>query len=162
MNGLAAAVWAELLKARRSRVPAVTVLAFTVAALVGGLFMFILQDQRRARALGLLGAKASLAGGAADWPTYLGLLAQTVAVGGLLLFGLVFVWIFGREFAGHTVKDLLAPPPRAPRSSRRNSPSAPPGASPSPSRPASSACSSAPASGCPPGRQASRSPGSAG
>lgn len=103
----------ELLKARRSRVPEVTALAFTVVALVGGLFMFILQDRERARSIGLLGAKASLAGGAADWPTYLSFLAQSTAVGGMIVFGLVEIWTFGREFGQHTVKDLLAlPTPR--------------------------------------------------
>lgn len=103
----------EALKVRRSRLPWATVLAFTVAALVGGLFMLILQDQARARALGLLGAKASLFGGEADWPTYLGLPAQITAVGGTGVFGLVLVWLFGREFSQRTVKDLLAlPTPR--------------------------------------------------
>ncbi|GLZ32054.1 ABC transporter permease [Lentzea sp. NBRC 105346] len=100
----------ELLKARRSRVPWVTALAFTVAAGVGGLFMFILQDQGRARSLGLIGTKASLVGRDADWPTYLAFLAQTTAVGGMLVFGLVSVWLFGREFGQNTVKDLLALP----------------------------------------------------
>lgn len=110
MRSLAAAAGVELLKARRSSVPWVTVLALTVAASFGGLVMFILQDQRRARAMGLLGAKASLAGGAADWPTYFGLLSQTIAVGGGLIFGLVVVWMFGREFSQHTVQNLLALP----------------------------------------------------
>lgn len=105
-----AAGWTELLKARRSRMPWVTLLTFTVAALFGGLVMFILQDLRRARSMGLLGAKASLAGGDADWPAYLALLAQTVAVGGGVVFGLVVVWLFGREFSQGTVKDLLALP----------------------------------------------------
>ena len=100
----------ELLKARRSRVPWVTALAFAVAAGVGGLFMFILQDQDRARSLGLIGTKASLVGRDADWATYLAFLAQTTAVGGMLVFGLVSVWLFGREFSQHTVKDLLALP----------------------------------------------------
>lgn len=104
------ALWAETLKARRSRLPWITILAFTVAAGVGGLFMFILQDPDRARALGLLGAKAQFAGGTADWPTYLGLLAQITAIGGLLIFGLITIWIFGREFSDHTAKDLLALP----------------------------------------------------
>ena len=54
------ALMTEFLKARRSRVPWVTVLAFTVVSLVGGLFMFILQDQDRARSLGLIGTKAAL------------------------------------------------------------------------------------------------------
>jgi ABC-2 type transport system permease protein len=103
-------LWAESLKLRRSRLPWITTVAFTVAAAVGGLFMFILQDPDRARTLGLLGAKAQLAGGTADWPSYLSLLAQTVAVGGLLIFGLITIWVFGREFSDHTAKDLLALP----------------------------------------------------
>jgi ABC-2 type transport system permease protein len=104
------ALWAELMKVRRSRLPLISVLAFTIAAGVGGLFMFILANPARARALGLLGAKAKLLNGAADWPTYLGFLAQTVAVGGTMIFGLIVIWIFGREFSDHTVKDLLALP----------------------------------------------------
>lgn len=100
----------EILKARRSRVPWITALAFTVAAAVGGLFMFILQDQDRARSLGLIGTKAALVGRDADWPTYLGFLGQTTAVGGMLVFGMVSVWLFGREFSQNTVKDLLALP----------------------------------------------------
>jgi ABC-2 type transport system permease protein len=104
------AVWAELLKARRSWLPLVSVAAFGVGAGVGGLFMFILQDVQRARSLGLLGAKAQLGGGEADWPGYLSLLAQVTAVGGLLIFGLIVLWSFGREFSERSVADLLALP----------------------------------------------------
>ncbi|XVV01254.1 ABC transporter permease [Actinosynnema sp. CA-248983] len=110
MSPLVVAVRVEALKARRSRTPLATAAAFAFAALVGGLFMFVLQDQRRARSLGLLGSKATLVGGDADWPGYFALLAQTAAVGGTVLFGLVLVWLFGREFSQHTVKDLLALP----------------------------------------------------
>lgn len=105
-----AAFWTELLKARRSRLPWVTVLAFTVVAVFGGFVMVILRDPDRARSFGLLGAKAALAGGTAEWPAYFALLAQAVAVGGFLVFGLVVVWQFGREFSQNTVKDLLALP----------------------------------------------------
>ena len=108
------ALWIEALKLRRSRLPWLTGVAFAVAAAVGGLFMFILQDPHRARSLGLLGAKAELAGGTADWPGYFALLAQTTAVGGTLIYGVILIWIFGREFSDHTAKDLLAlPTPRA-------------------------------------------------
>ena len=48
--------------------------------------------------------------GVADWPTYLDLLAQSIAVGGLILFSLIGSWVFGREFVDRTVKDLLALP----------------------------------------------------
>ncbi|GAA1287450.1 ABC transporter permease [Planotetraspora silvatica] len=104
------ALWAELLKVRRSRLPWLTALAFTIVAVVCGLFMFILQDPPRARALGLLGGKAQLSGASADWPGFLGLLAQAVGVGGFLVFGMTAIWLFGREFSDHTAKDLLALP----------------------------------------------------
>ncbi|MBO3749279.1 ABC transporter permease [Streptosporangiaceae bacterium NEAU-GS5] len=104
------ALWAELLKVRRSRLPWVTAGAFTVCAAVGGMFMYILLDPGRARSLGLIGAKTQLSGATADWAGYFGLLAQTVAVGGVLLYGLIVVWLFGREFSDHTAKDLLALP----------------------------------------------------
>jgi len=110
MSAATAAMWAELVKARRSRLPWVTVLAFTITAGFGGLVMFILQDLRRARSLGLLGTKAALAGGRADWPAYFALLSQAVAVGGALVFGMIVIWMFGREFSQGTVKDLLALP----------------------------------------------------
>jgi ABC-2 type transport system permease protein len=110
---LGAALWAEALKARRSRVPWLTAAAFLLAPLMGGLFMLILKDPARARAWGLLGAKAQITAGVADWPTYWGLLAQATAVGGALLFSFVAAWVFGREFAEGTVKELLAlPTPR--------------------------------------------------
>ncbi|GIH97536.1 ABC transporter permease [Planobispora siamensis] len=104
------ALWAELLKLRRSRLPWLSVLAFTVAAAVCGLFMFILADPQRARAFGLIGDKAQLSGAEADWPGYLALLAQAVGVGGLLIYGLIAIWLFGREFSDRTAKDLLALP----------------------------------------------------
>ena len=107
---IAAALWAELLKVRRSRVPWVTFAAFNMAGAVGGFFMFVLQNPDRARSLGLLGAKAQLAGGTADWAGYFTLTAQITAVGGLLVFGLVVIWLFGREFSDGTAKDLLALP----------------------------------------------------
>ncbi|HET9223266.1 MAG TPA: ABC transporter permease [Roseiflexaceae bacterium] len=109
-----AALWAEALKARRSKVPWLTALGFSLAPLMGGLFMVILKNPERARFWGLISAKAQLAAGVADWPTFLGLLAQATAVGGALLFTIVTTWVFGREFADRTAKNLLAlPTPRA-------------------------------------------------
>ena len=105
-----AAIVTEAIKLRRSRLWWITAVAFTVAAGVGGLFMFIGQDQQRARALGLLGTKTQLADVVADWPGFFALLGQIVAVGGSLIFGTLVIWIFGREYSDHTVKDLLALP----------------------------------------------------
>ena len=110
MSGFGAAVRTEMLKARRSRVPWGVVIGFSLAPLVMGLFMVILKDPERARALGLLGAKAQLTAGTADWPTYLSLLGQSVAVGGAVLFAFLTAWVFGREFADKTIRGLLANP----------------------------------------------------
>ena len=113
MSGWAAALWAESLKARRSKAPWLTALGFALAPLVGGLFMLILRDPDWARRSGLITAKAQITAGTADWPAYFGLLAQATAVGGFVLFGLVAIWVFGREYSDRTAKDLLAlPTPR--------------------------------------------------
>lgn len=110
MNNLTQAIWVETLKARRSRAPLLTALGFMMIPLVGGFFMIILKDPEFARRVGLISAKAQLMAGAADWPTYLGLLAQSIAIGGIILFGFIGSWVFGREYADRTVKDLLALP----------------------------------------------------
>ena len=110
MSGLRAAVATEFLKARRSRVPWGVAVGFSLAPLVMGLFMVILKDPERARALGLLGPKAQLTAGTADWPTFLNLLGQAMAVGGAILFAFLTAWVFGREFADRTVRGLLANP----------------------------------------------------
>jgi ABC-2 type transport system permease protein len=110
---LGAALWTETLKFRRSLLPGVTVLAMTLAGLVSGFFVFVLQDVDRARSLGLLGTKAELVGGVADWPGYFAFAAQITSIGGLCVFGILAIWVFGREFSDRTAKDLLAlPTPR--------------------------------------------------
>ena len=108
MSLLQAAVATEFLKARRSRVPWGVAAGFSIAPLVMGLFMVILKDPEGARALGLLGAKAQLTAGTADWPTFWSLVGQAVIIGGAILFAFLTAWVFGREFADRTVRGLLA------------------------------------------------------
>lgn len=110
MINLVAMLWIELLKAARSKMPVLTALGFLLVPLVGAFLMIIYKDPEFARQAGLIGAKANLFGGSADWPTYLNLLAQAIAVGGIMLFSLIGSWVFGREFADGTAKDLLAVP----------------------------------------------------
>lgn len=110
MNNFAQAVWVEMLKARRSRMPLLTALGFALFPLGGGFFMIILKDPELARRVGLISAKAQITMGVADWPTYLEFLTLDTAMGGILLFSLIGSWVFGREYADRTVKDLLALP----------------------------------------------------
>lgn len=110
MNDLTNAVWIELRKATRSRMPLFTALGSLLMALGIAFLMFVYKYPTFARTIGLISAKANIAGGTADWPYFLGLLAQAIAVGGILLFSLIESWVFGREFADGTLKDLLAVP----------------------------------------------------
>ena len=110
MSHFAAALWAETLKARRSKVTLLIALGISLLPAVSGLFMIILKDPDRARSLGLIGVKAQLAAGVADWPTLFLMLRQGSAIGGGVLFVLIPAWVFGREFSDHTAKELLALP----------------------------------------------------
>ncbi len=110
LTGLRAALATEWLKSRRSRVPWLVAAGFSMAPLVVGLFMVILKDPEGARRLGLLGAKAQLAAGTADWPAMLSMLSQAVAIGGAILLAFLTSWVFGREFADRTLRGLLASP----------------------------------------------------
>ena len=112
MSTLTSIVASEALKARRSMVPWGVAGGLTLAPIVIGLFMLILQNPDAARALGLLGSKAALSAGTADWPTFLLMLGQALTVGGAVLFAFLTAWIFGREFADRTVRELLAVPTR--------------------------------------------------
>jgi len=113
MTNFSSALWAETLKMYRSKVPFFTALGFSMMPLVGGLFMIILKDPEAAKSLGLITTKAQLLTGTADWTSLFGFLAQAVAGGGMVLFSIITIWVFGREFSDHTVKELLAlPTPR--------------------------------------------------
>ena len=114
MSLFLASLWAETLKARRSKVFPLSVAAFSILPLVSGLFMVILKDPEAARSMGLISMKSQLVAGAADWPTHFEVLMQGMAIAGAVLFAFITAWVFGREFADHTVKELLAlPTPRA-------------------------------------------------
>jgi ABC-2 type transport system permease protein len=104
------ALWVELRKVWRSKTLWITALGFFLVVLISGLFMYILKDPEQARRLGLLGAKAQIFGGSADWPSFFNLMLLMVSVGGLVIFGFIFVWVFGREFGDKTVYDMLSLP----------------------------------------------------
>jgi len=113
MNAFLSAFWAEVLKAYRSKVSRGTFLGFLILPIIDGLFMIILKNPEQARAMGLIGVKAQLAGGVADWSTFSSVLLQGNAIGGALLFTFITAWVFGREFSDHTAKEILAiPTPR--------------------------------------------------
>lgn len=110
MKHLTDALYAELLKMKRSKVLPGTFAGFSLAPIMGALFVIVLRDSTMAAANGALRAKAAATGFSPDWPSFLNLLGQATGVGGIIIFGFVASWIFGREFSDHTAKDLLVLP----------------------------------------------------
>ena len=100
----------EFVKVSRSKTLWLTVFVMLLLALISGLFMFILKYPDLSQRFGLVGAKAQLFGSTADWPGLFDLVLLLMTIGGLVIFGFIFVWIFGREFVDRTVYDLLALP----------------------------------------------------
>ena len=110
MNNFTSALWVETLKVYRSKVLPSSVIGFLLIPLAGGLFLIILKDPEAAKSMGLISTKAQITVGAADWPSFFNLLSQAVAAGGMILFSILPIWVFGREFSEHTVKELLSLP----------------------------------------------------
>jgi ABC-2 type transport system permease protein len=110
MKNFKSALWTEMLKMVRSKVPLFTAIGFSIVPLVGGLFMIILKEPEAAKSMGLISTKAQLMVGVANWPAFFNIIAQAVAVGGAILFAIVTAWTFGREFSDHTSKELLSLP----------------------------------------------------
>jgi ABC-2 type transport system permease protein len=111
MNSLSDMTWIELRKAIRSRMPLWTALGSLFMPLGIAFLIFVAKNPEISKKLGLVSAKANImAYAATDWPTYLGLYGEIIGAGGLILFILIMSWIFGREFADGTLKDMLAVP----------------------------------------------------
>jgi len=100
----------EFLKLRRSKVTWGTFGALSIVPLAIALFTWIVREPGRAAQLGLLGTKANLAGLQATWPAYLSMFTLAVGVGGMLLLAFIVAFVFGREYAEGTAKNLLALP----------------------------------------------------
>jgi ABC-2 type transport system permease protein len=116
MDNLTHMIWIEFRKAFRSKVPLLTSLGFLFMPLAIAFLIYVSRNPEIAQKLGLVSAKADLlSASATNWPSYLTLFTEMMAMGGFIFFCLITSWIFGREFSDGTVKDFLAVP--IPRSS---------------------------------------------
>ena len=100
----------ELMKVKYANTLWWTFIAFALAPIMGGAFIMIIQDPDAVAQGGGLAAKAKAMNMEPNWKSYLDLLTQTVGVSGVLAFGFVASWLFGREYSDGTVKDLLSLP----------------------------------------------------
>lgn len=104
------ALQAELLKVKHANTLLWTFIAFALAPMMGGAFIMIIKDPEAIAQGGGLVAKAQAMKMEANWKSYIDLMTQAVGVGGVLAFGFVASWVFGREYADGTAKDLLSLP----------------------------------------------------
>jgi ABC-2 type transport system permease protein len=111
MISFLAALWAEGLKIIRSGVFWFSVLFFIFIPLMTGLLMFVQIHPEISGKLGMIGTKAAmLRFGEPCWQNYFALLTQTIAAIGLVGYGFVTSWVFGREYSDKTAKDILSLP----------------------------------------------------
>lgn len=103
-------LWTEFIKLRRSKVTWLSFVALSLGPLGIALMMWIVREPGRAAQLGLVGTKANLAGLEATWPAYSSMLTLVVGMGGMLLLSFIVAYVFGREYAEGTAKNLLALP----------------------------------------------------
>ncbi len=111
MKSIRATFVAECMKLRHSKIVWITILLFLFIPFMMGLMFFVQKHPEIAAKLGMIGTKATMLSlGKPDWSSYLGFLTQGMAGIGLIGFGFVTSWVFGREYADRTVKDILALP----------------------------------------------------
>jgi len=111
MKSLHATLVTEFMKLRRSKILWITIVLFIFIPLMMSLMFFLQKHPEISEKLGIIGTKATMLRlGKADWPTYFGFLTQVMAGIGLMGFGFVASWVFGREYADRTIKDILALP----------------------------------------------------
>lgn len=104
------AIIAEFIKNKHSKIRWISFIAFALAPLFGGVFMLLMKGSGYEGLSGAFKSKAVMMSFKANWNSFLNLLSQAVGVGGVLIFGFVASWLFGREYSDGTAKDLLALP----------------------------------------------------
>ncbi|OKP83037.1 ABC transporter permease [Paenibacillus sp. P32E] len=98
MNQWLSALWVEILKLRRSRLFWISLTASILLPVMIGLVFS-----------GWLGSQDAFEG-EINMQGFMKELGIVISMGGLIGFGFVFSWMFGREYTDRTVKDLLALP----------------------------------------------------
>jgi len=111
MKSICVTLWAECMKVRKSKIFWLSMVFFVFVSFMMGLIMLIQKHPEISQKLGLIGTKASLMRfGEPNWKNYLSLLLQGIGAIGLIGFGFITSWVFGREYAENTIKDILALP----------------------------------------------------
>lgn len=111
MKFISVTFFVECLKIYKSKVFWLSMLFFVFVPFMMSLIMLVQIHPEVSSRLGLVGTKASmLRFGEPGWENYFSFLSQGIAAIGLIGYGFVTSWVFGREYSDKTVKDILALP----------------------------------------------------
>lgn len=111
MNKLSTCILIEWRKLIKSKLSVITICSICFVPFIVGLFTAMMKYPEYFKNLGLISAKIEMIR-ITDWSSYFISLSQVISVGGLLIFGFITSWIFGREYSDKTMIDLLALPIR--------------------------------------------------
>lgn len=101
----------EIIKLKRSKIFWITLCLFAFIPGMTGLLIYLSWHPELTAKMGLVGTKANMFG-ENTWTGYFVLLNQLIAAIGMIGYGFVACWVFGREYIEHTVTDMLALPVR--------------------------------------------------
>jgi len=104
------AIKAETIKCKSSTVLRNSFIAFAIAPLMGAAFILMVRSPGALDKGSAIHTKIEMLGFTGDWNSYFSILIQAIGVGGVLIFGFVASWIFGREYSDGTAKDLMSLP----------------------------------------------------
>jgi len=109
IQDIVAALGIELMKIRRSMIFRVTIAASVFVSLMLALIMLLTKNPE-VLPPGILKTKVAIAAISADWPSYIGFMEIASGALGIVLYGFVAGWVFGREYDDKTIKDIVALP----------------------------------------------------
>lgn len=111
MKDLFIAILIELKKLKRSIIIWIIFIGFALIPIMGGLMMYLIKNPDLIPATSVLKIKISMLSTPVDWNSYLGtFILQGSGIVGIIAFGFVISYLFGREYVDRTYRDLLSLP----------------------------------------------------
>lgn len=101
----------ELKKLKRSVIVWLVFMGYALVPIMGGIMMYLIQHPNLIPKSSILSVKASMLSIPVDWNSYLNTyMTQGAGLVGIVAFGFVASFIFGREYSDRTYRDLLSLP----------------------------------------------------
>lgn len=101
----------ELKKLKRSIIVWIVFIGYALVPVMGGAIMYLLQHPNLIPKSSILSVKTSMLSIPVDWVSYLNIfITQGAGLVGIIAFGFVASFIFGREYSETTYRDLLSLP----------------------------------------------------